>query len=156
MQHILWVTSLEAAPDAVWAFEQKLKPIFKNVLDLRIALGEQFTSADITPFAVTSGTPFIMGLMEDALSDARSSGKDSRKTKNLLETAKTTSKANIVVATVGIGLKQRISNPTCHEGGREDYVILAPKVILQSTLTDLLKPFDPLRKGQPIHLANLK
>ena len=148
--------ALDVNPEFLPTFEQKLIPIFRATINLRTAVGEQFTSADITPFAVTSGTPFIMGLMEDALSDARSSGKDSRKTKNLLETAKTASTADIVVATVGIGLKQRISNPTCHEGGREDDVILAPKVILQSTLTDLLKPFDPLRKGQSIHPANLK
>ena len=143
MLHILWVTSLEAAPDAVWAFEQKLKPIFKNVLDLRIALGEQFTSADITPVVVGPDTPFDAGWMEDALGDARSTGRGKR------DTAKTapSSRVDTVVATCGIGLKQENPNPA-RKGTGEFQSTLRPKVILQSTLAELLHPTITTRSGK--------
>ncbi|KJA20500.1 hypothetical protein HYPSUDRAFT_815743 [Hypholoma sublateritium FD-334 SS-4] len=135
LNHILWVTSLAASPDSIWAFEQKLQPIFKNVLDLRVALGEQYTSADITPFGFPPDTPFDAVWMEDALSDTRSTGRGRR---DAVKTA-SSNRVDTVAATCGIGLRQEIP-PPARQASVEAKVTLRPKVILQSTLAELVQP----------------
>ncbi len=116
-----------ADPDSLPAFEQKLDPIFRAITNLRTALGEQFTSADITPFVVTSGTPFEVKSMEDALSDVRPSGRGKLNA------------ADVVISTIGIGLKECVSQPACKASKESENLILMPKVVLQSKLTDFLR-----------------
>ncbi len=53
-------------------FEEKLKPLFKAILDLRIALGEHFTSSDILPNVISPGRRFDPQIMQDSLADSRS------------------------------------------------------------------------------------
>ncbi|KJA20501.1 hypothetical protein HYPSUDRAFT_203809 [Hypholoma sublateritium FD-334 SS-4] len=139
LTHILRVASLlsPTVSDSLSTFEQKLSPIFRAIINLHIALGEQFTSADITPVVVTSGAAFEAEWMEDALSDARTSGRGNFKVNSVpLETA------DVVAATLGIGLRQRMPHPALKGSGNLGHVIiLPPKVILQSTLTEILEPF---------------
>ncbi|KAF8168570.1 hypothetical protein BJ912DRAFT_827815, partial [Pholiota molesta] len=58
-------------PDKGSAFEQQRESIFKAILDISIALGEHFTSADIEVYCPAPGAPFDPQCMEDALDDGQ-------------------------------------------------------------------------------------
>lgn len=110
-------------------FEQKLEPIFKTVLDLRIALGEHFTSADIEPYTVSPGRHFDPKVMGDSLADGRAQ----RENQDLQGV-----RSDMVVATSGIGLSQWV--PPGIRGGSGSYqLVMPPEVIRQSTLNELLQ-----------------
>ncbi|KAF8959228.1 hypothetical protein BDZ97DRAFT_1923060 [Flammula alnicola] len=112
------------------AYEQKLEPIFKAVKDLRVALGEQFTSADIEISIVFAKTRFHPEWMEDAYGDSRQNdGKQ---------------KEEVVIGTTGIGLKKMVSRGSSDS---EQYQsVLSPKIILESTLQEALDPSPQPRK----------
>ncbi|KAF8951372.1 hypothetical protein BDZ97DRAFT_1932431 [Flammula alnicola] len=112
------------------AYEQKLEPIFKAVKDLRVALGEQFTSADIEISIVFAKTRFHPEWMEDAYGDSRQNdGKQ---------------KEEVVIGTTGIGLKKMI--PRGPSDSEQYQSVLSPKIILESTLQEALDPSPQPRK----------
>ena len=118
LRAILMAASWEVtAEDEVrsFAFAARVKAIFKAVLDVRTAIGEKVTSADIEINVVRPGSPFIKAMMEDAFS--------SNKPEVRFES---------VIATTGIGLwKVAPSNgpsPSVYT------IVLSPKIVLDSTL----------------------
>ncbi|KDR69829.1 hypothetical protein GALMADRAFT_255647 [Galerina marginata CBS 339.88] len=121
------------SPENQSAFEQKLVPIFKAVEDLRVALGEKFTSADLEVGTVRSGSKFEPW-MEDAYGDGRQSG------------GKQASQ-DIVCGTTGLGLKQVIIDKGLNPPERFTPV-LPPKVVLRSTIREALEPPEPSRPSK--------
>jgi hypothetical protein len=116
------------------SFVQKLLPIFKAVEDLRIALGEKFTSADLEVNVARAKFQFDHHWMEDAYGDGRQTG------------GKRVSK-EVVVGTVGIGLKKVMKE----RGPRGEEMfgnVLPTKVVLESTLREALDPPPPTRKSK--------
>ncbi|KDR76611.1 hypothetical protein GALMADRAFT_1328499 [Galerina marginata CBS 339.88] len=134
---ILKIASWDSPPENQSAFEQKLVPIFKAVEDLRVALGEKFTSADLEVGTVRAGSKFEPW-MENAYGDGGQSG------------GKQASQ-DIVCGTTGLGLKQVIIDKGLNRQERFT-AVLGPKVVLQSTLRKALEPpphIPKSRKGKP-------
>jgi len=123
LRAILMAASWEVtAEDEVRSFEAKVEAIFKAVLDVRTAIGEKVTSADMEVNVVRPGSPFIKAMMEDAYS--------SNKPEARFES---------VIATTGIGLWRvaPANGPTVYT------IVLSPKIVLDSTLKSLLDPPPP-------------
>ncbi|KJA20615.1 hypothetical protein HYPSUDRAFT_68349 [Hypholoma sublateritium FD-334 SS-4] len=126
-------------------FEEKLEPIFKAILDLRIALGEHFTSSDIEPYMVPPGRRFDPQIMEDSLAD----GRLQRENQDLKDV-----KSDMVVATSGMGLYQWV--PSGSRGGSGSYqLVMLPEVIRQSTLNELLQ-LPPSKESSSRRSTNSK
>jgi hypothetical protein len=108
------------------AFEQKLPAIFKAVEDLRLALGEKVTSIDLEVNVARPGAAFDHRWMEDGYGDARQGN--------------TKKSGESIAGTTGIGLKKVLPSPS-----EEDLFenVLAPKVVLVSTLQEALLPPPP-------------
>lgn len=104
--------------------EARLPAIFKVVLDVREAIGEKFTSADIEVSQVEPQIQFNHIYMEETYA-ADSEGHDKE--------------PETVVATVGMGVRKVVSHP---EGRCHEYV-LSPKVVLESSLKAVLEPPPP-------------
>ena len=118
-------------PDNQESFKRRLPPIFKAIIELRIALGEKFTSADLDLSVFDCDTPYDSSAMDDAYGDYRHpSGKHALGT---------------VVGTTGIGLKVRIKGVPGAPGSHFQNVISA-KVVLESTLNETLKSVQPSGK----------
>jgi hypothetical protein len=124
-----------SSPDKGSTFEQQLKPIFKAILDIRIALGEHFTSADIEVYCPAPGAPFDPQCMEDALDDGQRK-KDG---------GGGGGGGGAILGTAGIGLRD-MSSRGAHSGAA--HIVLLSKVILQSTLQELLQPPSAPRRTE--------
>ena len=110
-------------PDNQESFKRRLPPIFKAIIELRIALGEKFTSADLDLSVFDCDTPYDSSAMDDAYGDYRHpSGKQALGT---------------VVGTTGIGLKVR---RTKGAPGPHFENVISAKVVLESTLNETLEP----------------
>ncbi|KAF9476861.1 hypothetical protein BDN70DRAFT_811569 [Pholiota conissans] len=136
LSQIMEIASWHVPADKRSSFEQKLKPIFKAILDIRIALGEHFTSADIEIFCPAPGATFEPQNMEDALDDGRGKGKD---------TGTGAGSFGAILGTAGLGLREVASRGT-RSGSDEYRTVLAPKVIPQATLNEVLQPAPPKAK----------
>jgi len=125
LREILMAASWEVnSQDNVRSFEAKVEAIFKAVLDVRTAIGEKVTSADIEVNVVPPGSPFIKALMEDEYPDDRREGRPES-----------------VIATTGIGLwKVAPSGPN---GALAYANVLSPKIVLESTLIAVFEPRPP-------------
>jgi len=132
-----WIKELTTELDAILALaswkigsaedkhtlEARLPAIFKVVVDVREAIGEKFTSADIEVSHVEPNTPFNKVYMEETYA-ADSEGHEKE--------------PEIVVATVGMGVRKVVSRPVhAHE------YVLGPKVVLESSLKAVLDPPPP-------------
>jgi len=113
------------------AFEQKLPAIFKAVEDLRLALGEKVTSIDLEVNVVSPGGIFDHRWMVDGYGDARQG--------NMKKSAE------VVAGTTGIGLKKFVQSPS---GDLRFDDVLAPKVVLVSTLQEALAPLPTTRSSK--------
>ena len=112
------------SPEDRHTLEARLPAIFKVVLDVREAIGEKFTSADLEVSYVEPNTPFSNVYMEEAYAaDSEGHEKD----------------LEIVIATVGMGVHKVV---TMKEGRGHEYV-LGPKVVLESSLKAVLEPPPP-------------
>ena len=102
--------------------------IFKAINELRVAIGEKFTSADLNVFVINCNEPYNPGVMEDAYSDGR---KSSRKR----------APEAIVVGTTGIGLG--LGKRTVERGEKDHIVYIEvvnpAKIVLSSTLIEALE-----------------
>jgi len=123
LRAILMAASWEVtSEDNARSFEANFEPIFRAVLDVRTAIGEKVTSADIEVNVVRPGSPFIKAMMED-----------------WYPSNKPEVRSESVTATIGIGLwKVATSN-----GPSVYTVVLSPKIVLDSTLKSLLDPPPP-------------
>ena len=133
---------------AAWAADSRenrdsflhcLPPIFKAVNELRIAIGEIFTSADLDISIFECGRTYEPSYMEDAAcEDARQpSGKRV---------------PEVIIGTTGIGLMKLMAEHRSKDALRFQSVISA-KIVLQSTLKEALEPVQSsgrLRKKKKV------
>ncbi|KAF9047636.1 hypothetical protein BJ165DRAFT_1467389 [Panaeolus papilionaceus] len=119
------------------SFEGKLVPIFEAVEDLRIAIGEKITSADIRLSLVPPNSQFFASRMDDVFCDERVKVAPIRPIQS-------------VIGTTGFGLKMPIPGQRDPKSGELLYgSVFSPKVILESTLKEALDP--PSHKSKPVH-----
>jgi len=121
------------------SFLHRLPPIFKAVHELRTAIGEKFTSADLEVSVFDCDTPYQPTHMEDAYGDGRNpSGKRG---------------PEYVVGTTGIGLKKLMAERAAKDTLQWQNVISA-KIVLESTLKEALEPIQTSgrlrRKKKPV------
>jgi len=110
------------------SFTHRLPPIFKAVNELRVAIGEKFTSADLDISVFDCHTTYDPSIMDDAYGDGRqSSGKRAPES---------------IVGTTGIGLKKVVVERNSKDALHFQNVTRA-KVVLKSTVTEALEPVKP-------------
>ena len=112
------------------SYSNRLPSIFKAINELRMAMGEKFTSADLDIYVLECDKIYEPAFMEDAYSDGRqSSGKRA---------------PEAIVGTTGIGLGKVVT-----EGGEEDLriqTLIPAKIVLTSTMNEALEPVQPKRR----------
>ncbi|KAJ2935039.1 hypothetical protein H1R20_g2027, partial [Candolleomyces eurysporus] len=130
-----WVTRSDAE---IAQIERRLASIFKPLLDLRKATGEDITSADLDIALVQLGEAFNPLYMEDAYPGERSQSKPNRKN----------SASDLVAGTTGLGL-QRLSVRRLKTGGvqrQAERFLSLPKVVLEKTVMEALESSPLVRK----------
>ncbi|KAJ3539372.1 hypothetical protein NMY22_g4767 [Coprinellus aureogranulatus] len=143
--HTLMINILSIMGVAGWAvrhddeteqIEKRLASIFKPLLELRKAIGEDVTSADLDIAVIEPRTIFDPRTMEDEYADGRSASSKS-----------TNSAPEAVVSTSGLGLK-KLTVKKLKEGGVQRYMemLALPKVVLEKTIKEALEPPPPAKK----------
>ena len=132
LQSLLIVASWgPRAPENEESYGNRLPSIFKAINELRMAIGEKFTSADLDVYAFESDMIYDPTIMEDAYGDGRQpSGKR---------------EAEPIVGTTGIGLGKVISEGREKDIFKVQTLILA-KIVLTSTMNEALEPIPLKRK----------
>ncbi|RXW25680.1 hypothetical protein EST38_g187 [Candolleomyces aberdarensis] len=127
-----WATR---STEEVAHIEKRLSSIFKPLIDLRKATGEDVTSADLEISIVQPGHTFDPAYMEDAYADGRSSSKSKK------------SAPEAVISTSGLGL-HRLVVKRAKVGGvqRQMEILSMPKVVLEKTIKEALEPPPPAKK----------
>ncbi|KAJ2926516.1 hypothetical protein H1R20_g10574, partial [Candolleomyces eurysporus] len=127
-----WATRLE---EGFVQIEKRLCSIFKPLLDLRKAIGEDVISTDLKISIISPGQAFNPSYMEDAYSDGRSSSKSTK------------SAPEAVVSTSGLGL-QRLVVKKLKAGGvqKQAEIVSMPKVVLEKTIKEAMKLPPPAKK----------
>ncbi|KAF9047635.1 hypothetical protein BJ165DRAFT_1467385 [Panaeolus papilionaceus] len=113
-------------------FKRKLESIFKAVQDLRIAMGEKITSTDIRLSLVPPNSQFIDSWMEDALAGAY-----------VEVIPQVGGPIQCVFGTTEMGLRKVIVGQQDSSGEVMFESMLSPKVVVESTLRDALRPRNP-------------
>lgn len=115
--------------------EKRLASIFKPLLELRKATGEDVTSADLDIAIVEPRAQFDPRFMEDEYADGRASSRSSN------------AAPESVISTSGLGLK-KLSVKKLKEGGvqRQIEMLALPKVVLERTVKEALEPPPPAKK----------
>ncbi|KAJ2935090.1 hypothetical protein H1R20_g2032, partial [Candolleomyces eurysporus] len=115
--------------------EKRLSSIFKPLLDLRKATGEDVTSADLEVSIIQPGAIFDPSYMEDAYANGSSSSKSKK------------SAPEAVIGTSGLGL-QRLVVKRIKTGGvqRQLEILSMPKVVLSKTIKGALEPPPSTKK----------
>ena len=123
------------------SYGNRLPSIFKAINELRIAIGENFTSADLDISVFECDKLYDPANMEDAYGDDRqSSGKRAPET---------------IVGTTGIGLEKIIAERSAKDV-LQVQTLIRPKIVLTSTLIEALEPIQPSRlkkKKKPVENA---
>ena len=124
-------TSESLSSDYEDSYGKYLPSIFRAIYELRIAIGENFTSADLEIFAPECDTIYNPASMDDAYAygDDRqqSSGKEA---------------LEAIVGTAGIGLAKVTS---IAKGSGKDFrlqIIIPAKIVFWSTLKEALEPIQ--------------
>ena len=124
--------------EALRTIENQLAPIFKGILEVRIALGEKFMSADIEVIPMEFGQKFNRAYMEDAYGDDRRGGGNTE--------------PDTVLATVGMALRKNMP-----PGSQFRYEkVLPAKVVLESSLKAALEPAPSRDRGKRRKPADTK
>ena len=131
LQSVLMVASwAPLAPENEESYGNRLPSIFKAINELRVAMGEKLTSADLDIFVFECDKIYNPKFMEDAYSDGRqSSGKRA---------------SEAIVGTTDISLGKVVT-----EGGEEDLriqTLIPAKIVLTSTMNEALEPVQPKRR----------
>jgi hypothetical protein len=135
-----WATRSNDEMDQI---EKRLGSIFKPLLDLRKATGEDVTSADLEISIIQSGQTFDPSYMEDAYADGRSSSKSKK------------SAPEPVINTSGLGLQKMVVKKLKGGGVQRHAEILSmPKVVLEKTIKEALEPPPPTRKKKKVTAAD--
>jgi hypothetical protein len=122
-----WNTSAESRE----SFKHRLPPIFKAVNELRTAMGEKFTSADLEISVFDCDVPYDSSIMDDAYSDGRQPPGGKRA-------------PEVIVGTTGIGLMKLMAERNSKDALQFQSVIPA-KIVLKSTLNEALEPVPTRR-----------
>ena len=136
LQSVLVIASwAPRSPESEKSFENRLHSIFKAVNELRLAIGEKFTSADLDIFVFECDHIYDPAVMEDAYGDDRqSSGKRAPEP---------------IVGTTGIGLSKLIS---IEQIGVKDVPqlqsLVRAKIVLTSTVHEALEPVQSTTRGK--------
>ncbi|RXW24342.1 hypothetical protein EST38_g1509 [Candolleomyces aberdarensis] len=127
-----WATRLD---EDIVQIEKRLCSIFKPLLDLRKAIGEDVISTELKISIISPGQAFNPSYMEDAYADGRSSSKSKK------------SAPETVVSTSELGL-QRLVVKRLKAGGvqRKAEIVSMPKVVLEKTIKEALKPPPPAKR----------
>ena len=126
LQSILVIASWAArSAEDEDSYGNRVPSIFKAMTELRTAIGENFTSADLDVFIFECDKIYDPTIMEDAYGDGRqSSGKRA---------------PEAIVGTTGIGLGK-----VMEERSAEDMIQIHPlipaKIVLTSTMNEALEP----------------
>ena len=119
-------TSLSRSPANQESFTCRLPLIFKAVNELRTAIGENVTSADLDISVFDCDTKYDPSLMYDAHDDG-------------VQPTSSTRAPEAIVGTTGIGLKKLIAEGST-KGAPQFQNVIYPKVVLRSTLKGALEP----------------
>ncbi|KAJ2912171.1 hypothetical protein MD484_g8240, partial [Candolleomyces efflorescens] len=133
-----WVTRSDAE---LVQIKNRLSSIFRPLLDLRKATGQEITSCDVHIALVRPGETLNPAYMEDAYPGERGP-KPKRKNSG---------GANLVAGTTGLGL-QRLAVRRLKAGReqRQSETLLAlPKVVLEKTISEALESAPPPGKKKP-------
>ena len=139
LQSILVIASWAArSSENEDSYGNRLPSIFKAINELRTAIGEKFTSADLDIYVFECDRTYDPKIMEDAYGDGRQpSGKRA---------------PEAIVGTTGIGLGK-----VMEERSAEDMIQIHPlipaKIVLTSTMNEALEPVQPSRirkKKKPV------
>ena len=118
------------SPEHEDSFGNRLPSIFKAINELRLAIGEKFTSADLDIITFECDKAYDSAIMEDAYGDGRQSS-----SKRAPE---------VIVGTTGIGLGKVIAERNTKDVVHLQIVIPA-KIVLTSTLKEALEPIKSSR-----------
>ena len=115
------------------SYGDRLLSIFKTIIELRVAIGEKITSADLDIFAYECDKIYDPANMEDAYGDGRkSSGKRA---------------PEAIVGTTGIGFRKVKAENRLHSA--KDVLhfqtFICAEIVLMSTLNEALEPMRPTR-----------
>ena len=117
------------------SYGHRLPSIFKAINELRMAIGEKFTSADLDIYVFKCDENYDPATMDDAYSDGRRSS------------SKRAPEA--IVGTTGIGLVKLLVERNAKDAIQLQMMI-SPKIVLKSTLNEALEPqtsrFSRLKK----------
>ena len=121
------------------SYGNRLPSIFKAINELRTAIGEKITSADLDIFIFECDKIYDPNLMEDAYGDGRqSSGKQA---------------PEAIVGTTGIGLGQVMAERSAKDIIQMQSLIPA-KIVLTSTMNEALEPIQPTRRKKKKPVEN--
>jgi hypothetical protein len=126
------------SPENTKFYGNRLPSIFKAVNELRLAIGENFTSADLDIFVFECDDIYDPGIMEDLHGDDRqSSGKRTPEP---------------IVGTTGIGLAKVITERSAKDDAPRFQTLIPPKIVLKSTLKEALEPIQSItsKKNKPV------
>ena len=131
LQSLLIIASwAPRTPDDEESYGNRLPSVFKAINELRMAIGENFTSADLDIYVFECDMIFDPTIMEDAYGDGRqSSGKRAPEP---------------IVGTTGIGLGKIMSKGS--DNVLQVQTLIPAKIVLTSTMNEALEPVQPKRE----------
>jgi hypothetical protein len=128
------------SPENERSYRNRLSSIFKAIYELRLAIGEKFTSADLRIFAFECDRIYDPAIMEDVYGDDRQSS------------GKRVPQAGAIVGTTGIGLAKVKEAERSVKDAPLFRALIPAKIVLRSTLKEALEPIQPTRfiKNKPV------
>jgi hypothetical protein len=127
------------SPENEESYGNRLPSIFKAINELRTAIGEKFTSADLEIFVFECGRTYDPTIMEDAYGDGRqSSGKRA---------------PEAIVGATGIGLVEVVSERSAKDA-LQVRSLIPTKIVLTSTMNEALGPIQPKKKKKLVEITD--
>ena len=136
LQSLLVLASLTVRfPKDEESYVDRLPSIFKAINELRMAIGENFTSSDLDVFVFECDKIYDPGNMDDAYGDGRqSSGKRA---------------SEAIVGTTGIGLGKILKERSAR-GFLQVQTLIPAKIVLTSTMKEALEQPTRVKKKRPV------
>ena len=120
------------SPKNLKSYGNRLPSIFKSINELRLAIGEKITSADLDIFIFESDHIYDPAFMEDAYGDGRQSSGIKRA-------------PEAIVGTTGIGLAKFMAERSAKDHASQFRSLIPAKIVLRSTLKEVLEPTQSTR-----------
>ena len=129
LQSLLIIASwAPRTPDDEESYGNRLPSVFKAINELRMAIGENFTSADLDIYVFECDMIFDPTIMEDAYGDGRQSS------------GKRAPEPIVGTTCIGLGKVREDSENVLH-----DQILIPAKIVLTSTMNEALEPMQPQR-----------